>query len=51
MMGPLCRIYRATGGSWENQDILSWTFEPVAKTAQVAPGQTAVLPFQNNAYN
>jgi len=41
----------ATGGSFENQDVLNWTFEPVAKTAQVAPGQTAVLPFQNNAYN
>ena len=41
----------ATGGSFENQDILSWTFDPVAETAQVPPGQTATLPFQNNAYN
>ncbi|HSS98410.1 MAG TPA: hypothetical protein VLK33_15335 [Terriglobales bacterium] len=41
----------ATGGNWENQDILSWTFDPVAKTAQVPPGQTATLPFQNNAYD
>lgn len=41
----------ATGGNWENQDILSWTFDPVAKTTQVPPGQTATLPFQNNAYD
>ncbi len=41
----------ATGGSFENQDILSWTFDPVAKATQVPPGQTATLPFQNNAYN
>src|SRR5262249_22995594 len=41
----------ATGGNWENQDILSWTFDPVAQATQVPPGQTATLPFQNNAYN
>ena len=40
-----------TGDNFEAQDILNWTFDPTAQTAQVAPGQTATLPFQNNAYD
>ena len=41
----------ATGGNFENQDVLNWTLTPVSQSGVVSQGQTTVIPFQNDAYN
>jgi hypothetical protein len=45
----------ATGGSFEDQDILNWTFAPQAQSAPITTNTAAVLSFDggtdNNAYN
>jgi uncharacterized repeat protein (TIGR01451 family) len=41
----------ATGGSVDNQDILSWIFTPQGQTQTAQPNTTTTYQFQNNAYN
>ena len=40
----------ATGGSFETQDILTWTFTSTSQSVVVVPGQTATIPFEDNSY-
>jgi len=41
----------ATGGSYQTQDILTWTFTPTSQSTVVTTGQTSIVPFQNGAFN
>jgi len=41
----------ATGGAFDNQDILSWTFSPGAQTVVVTQTAPAILSFPNAAGN
>lgn len=41
----------STGGSFETQDILTWTFTQTGQSTVVTTGQQSTVPFQNDAFN
>ena len=41
----------ATGGQFQTQDILNWTFTPTSQSVVVTTGTQTTVPFQNDAYN